>query len=150
MCNLYSIKTKRSDLARKFMLSDNRMAPFEPLPAIFPDHMAPIITQSADKAATTLSARAASTWCFGEACGGTYAAARTTRPSRRSLRVEVHVERLGRCSPDDVLTGEQIDGNDGAHGVMLPEVFRIIRGTALAAAAYPLGWCSLRNGMVFI
>ena len=32
MCNLYSIKTKRSDLARKFMLSDNRMAPFEPLP----------------------------------------------------------------------------------------------------------------------
>jgi hypothetical protein len=30
------------------MLSDNRMAAFEPLPAIFPGHMAPIIKQSAD------------------------------------------------------------------------------------------------------
>jgi putative SOS response-associated peptidase YedK len=35
-------------LARKFGLSDNRMAAFEPLPAIFPGHMAPIIKQSAD------------------------------------------------------------------------------------------------------
>jgi hypothetical protein len=26
MCNLYSIKTRRADLARKFHLSDNRMA----------------------------------------------------------------------------------------------------------------------------
>jgi hypothetical protein len=42
MCNLYSIKTRRADLARKFRLSDNRMAAFEPLPAIFPGHMAPI------------------------------------------------------------------------------------------------------------
>jgi putative SOS response-associated peptidase YedK len=48
VCNLYSIKTKRIDLARKFMLSDNRMAAFEPLNAIFPGHMAPIIKQSAD------------------------------------------------------------------------------------------------------
>ena len=48
MCNLYSIKTKRIDLARKFQLSDNRMAAFEPLSAIFPGHMAPIIKQSAD------------------------------------------------------------------------------------------------------
>jgi putative SOS response-associated peptidase YedK len=48
MCNLYSIKTKRADLARKFRLSDNRMAAFEPLPAIFPGHMAPIIKQSSD------------------------------------------------------------------------------------------------------
>ena len=48
MCNLYSIKTNRAALARKFLLSENRMAAFEPLPAIFPGHMAPIIKQSAD------------------------------------------------------------------------------------------------------
>jgi putative SOS response-associated peptidase YedK len=48
MCNLYSIRTSRGALARKFGLSDNRMAAFEPLPAIFPGHMAPIIKQSAD------------------------------------------------------------------------------------------------------
>jgi putative SOS response-associated peptidase YedK len=50
MCNLYSIKTKRADLARKFVLSDNRMAAFDALPAIFPGHMAPIIKQSEDGA----------------------------------------------------------------------------------------------------
>jgi putative SOS response-associated peptidase YedK len=48
MCNLYSVRTSRGALARKFGLSDNRMAAFEPLPAIFPGHMAPIIKQSAD------------------------------------------------------------------------------------------------------
>jgi putative SOS response-associated peptidase YedK len=48
MCNLYSIKTKRADLARKFRLSDNRIAAFDPLPAIFPGHMAPIIKQSTE------------------------------------------------------------------------------------------------------
>ena len=48
MCNLYSIRTSRAALARRFMLLDNRMAAFEPLPAIFPGHMAPIIKQSAD------------------------------------------------------------------------------------------------------
>ena len=48
MCNLYSVRTSRAALARKFMLSDNRMAAFEPLPAIFPGHMAPIIKQSED------------------------------------------------------------------------------------------------------
>lgn len=48
MCNLYTVRTSRAALARKFMLSDNRMAAFEPLPAIFPGHMAPIIKQSAD------------------------------------------------------------------------------------------------------
>jgi hypothetical protein len=45
MCNLYSIRTSRAVLARMFMVSDNRMAAFEPLPAIFPGHMAPIIKQ---------------------------------------------------------------------------------------------------------
>ena len=48
MCNLYSIKTRRADLARKFRLSDNRMAVFGTLPAIFPSGMAPIIKQSTD------------------------------------------------------------------------------------------------------
>ena len=48
MCNLYSVRTSRAALARKFMLADNRMAAFDALPAIFPGHMAPIIKQSAD------------------------------------------------------------------------------------------------------
>jgi putative SOS response-associated peptidase YedK len=48
VCNLYSVRTSRGVLARKFGLSDNRMVALEPLPAIFPGHMAPIIKQSAD------------------------------------------------------------------------------------------------------
>ena len=48
MCNLYSVRTSRGALARKFGLSDNRMAAFEPLPAIFPGHTAPIIKQGSD------------------------------------------------------------------------------------------------------
>jgi len=48
MCNLYSLRNSRAALARKFRLSDNRMAAFDPLAAIFPGHMAPIIKQSAD------------------------------------------------------------------------------------------------------
>jgi putative SOS response-associated peptidase YedK len=50
MCNLYSIRTSRAALARKFGLSDNRMAAFDPLPAIFPGHTAPIIRQTEDGA----------------------------------------------------------------------------------------------------
>jgi len=50
MCNLYSVRTSRAALARKFGLSDNRMAAFEPLPAIFPGHLAPIIKQNPDGA----------------------------------------------------------------------------------------------------
>src|SRR5688572_8957547 len=50
MCNLYSIKTRRAHLARSFALSDNRMAAFEDLDAIFPGHMAPIIKRSEDGA----------------------------------------------------------------------------------------------------
>ena len=50
MCNLYSIKTRRADLARKFGFSDNRMAAFDPLEAIFPGHIAPIIRRSEDGA----------------------------------------------------------------------------------------------------
>ena len=36
MCNLYSIRASRAALARKFRLSDSRMAAVEPLDAIFP------------------------------------------------------------------------------------------------------------------
>ena len=43
MCNLYSVKTSRKALMDKFRLSDNRIAVFDPLPAIFPGHMAPIV-----------------------------------------------------------------------------------------------------------
>jgi putative SOS response-associated peptidase YedK len=48
MCNLYSIRTSRASLARKFHLSDNRMVMIDALPAIFPGHMAPIIKQTDD------------------------------------------------------------------------------------------------------
>ena len=48
MCNLYPVRTGRAALTRKFGLSDNRMAAFDPLPAIFPGHTAPIIKQSED------------------------------------------------------------------------------------------------------
>src|SRR5262245_21853713 len=48
MCNLYSIRTSRAALARKFNLVDNRMAAFPALPAIFPGHTAPIIKVAAD------------------------------------------------------------------------------------------------------
>jgi putative SOS response-associated peptidase YedK len=48
LCNLHSIRTSRAALARKFPLSDNRMATVDPLPAILPGHAAPIINQSAD------------------------------------------------------------------------------------------------------
>jgi putative SOS response-associated peptidase YedK len=48
MCNLYSIRSNRAALARSFRLSDNRMESFEPLPAIFPGHQAPIIKHGSD------------------------------------------------------------------------------------------------------
>lgn len=48
MCNLYSVKTSRKTLMDKFRLSDNRIAVFDPLPSIFPGHMAPIIKATAE------------------------------------------------------------------------------------------------------
>jgi putative SOS response-associated peptidase YedK len=48
MCNLYSVRTSRAALARKFLVGDNRMEEVPSLPAIFPGHMAPIIKQSID------------------------------------------------------------------------------------------------------
>jgi putative SOS response-associated peptidase YedK len=48
MCNLYSLNKKRDAVARFFRVSHNRAAAFEPVSAIFPGHMAPIIKQSED------------------------------------------------------------------------------------------------------
>jgi putative SOS response-associated peptidase YedK len=48
MCNLYSLNKKRDGVARFFRVSHNRAAAYEPLPAIFPRHVAPVIRQSAD------------------------------------------------------------------------------------------------------
>jgi putative SOS response-associated peptidase YedK len=48
MCNLYSLNKKRDMLARFFRISHNRSAAFEPVPAIFPGHVAPVVRQSAD------------------------------------------------------------------------------------------------------
>ena len=48
MCNLYSLNKKRDAVARFFRVSHNRPAAFEPLSAIFPRHMAPVVRQAAD------------------------------------------------------------------------------------------------------
>src|SRR5262245_1088409 len=48
MCNLYSLNKKRDAVARFFRVSHNRSAAFEPLSAIFPRHMAPVVRHSAD------------------------------------------------------------------------------------------------------
>ena len=48
MCNLYSQTKAREAVARLFRVSDNRAAAFEPLPAIFPGHNAPVVRLAAD------------------------------------------------------------------------------------------------------
>jgi putative SOS response-associated peptidase YedK len=48
MCNLYSLNKKRDAVARFFRVSHNRAASFEPLSAIFPGHLAPVVRQTAD------------------------------------------------------------------------------------------------------
>src|SRR5262249_19298529 len=42
-----------------------------------------------------------------------------------SRYIPVHVESLRRPTADDVFAGEQVDGNDGAHGGALTQVFSI-------------------------
>jgi putative SOS response-associated peptidase YedK len=49
MCNLYSLNKSRDMVARFFRVSHNRAASFEPVPAIFPRHMAPVVRQTVDK-----------------------------------------------------------------------------------------------------
>jgi putative SOS response-associated peptidase YedK len=48
MCNLYSLHKKRDVVARFFRISHNRAASFEPSPAIFPRHVAPVVRCTAD------------------------------------------------------------------------------------------------------
>jgi putative SOS response-associated peptidase YedK len=48
MCNLYSLHKKRDMVARFFRIPHNRAAAFEPSPAIFPRHVAPVIRCTAD------------------------------------------------------------------------------------------------------
>jgi putative SOS response-associated peptidase YedK len=48
MCNLYSLNKKRDAVARFFRVSHKRSASFEPLSAIFPGHVAPIVRQTED------------------------------------------------------------------------------------------------------
>jgi putative SOS response-associated peptidase YedK len=48
MCNLYSLNKKRDAVARFFRVSQNRAAAFEPLVAVFPGHVAPVVRQCAD------------------------------------------------------------------------------------------------------
>ena len=59
-----------------------------------------------------------------------------------SRYIPVHVESLRRPTADDVFAGEQVDGNDGAHGGALTQVFSI----GWAAPDRESSW----NGMVFI
>lgn len=48
MCNLYSITAAREAMLRLFRLGHNRAVAFEPLPAIFPGHIAPVVRLAAD------------------------------------------------------------------------------------------------------
>ena len=48
MCNLYSLNKKRDAIARFFRVSHNRTVAFEPVRAIFPRHLAPVIRRAAD------------------------------------------------------------------------------------------------------
>ena len=48
MCNLYAMTRKDDDLARFLRVSHNRRAAFQPVNAIFPRHIAPVVRYSAD------------------------------------------------------------------------------------------------------
>lgn len=48
MCNLYSLNKKRDAVARFFRVSHNRSVAIEPLPAIFPRHVAPVMRLAED------------------------------------------------------------------------------------------------------
>lgn len=48
MCNLYSLTPKRDDIGRFFRVSHNRSVAFEPVNAIFPRHVAPVVRHAPD------------------------------------------------------------------------------------------------------
>jgi putative SOS response-associated peptidase YedK len=65
MCNLYSLNKKRDAVARFFRVSHNRAHMFEPVPAIFPRHVAPVVR------ATAGSERKIVTMTWGFSCSRT-------------------------------------------------------------------------------
>lgn len=48
MCNLYSMTAARQAVLRLFRVTDNRAAHFDPLPAIFPGHTAPVVRRATE------------------------------------------------------------------------------------------------------
>ena len=48
MCNLYSLNKKRDAVARFLRVSHNRAVSFEPVSAIFPRHVAPVVRHAGD------------------------------------------------------------------------------------------------------
>ncbi len=48
MCNLYSMTANRDAIIRLFRVGHNRAAAFDPAPAIFPGHTAPVVRHAAD------------------------------------------------------------------------------------------------------
>ncbi|MEL6061105.1 MULTISPECIES: SOS response-associated peptidase [unclassified Methylobacterium] len=48
MCNLYSLRTGPAALRRAFGIADDRTGNLPPLPAIFPDQMAPVVRNGVD------------------------------------------------------------------------------------------------------
>jgi putative SOS response-associated peptidase YedK len=48
VCNLYSLTKARDAIARLFAVPHNRATAYEPLPAIFPGHAAPVVRVGAD------------------------------------------------------------------------------------------------------
>ena len=48
MCNLYSLTPKRDAVAQFFRVSHNRSVAFQPVNAIFPRHIAPLVRRTAD------------------------------------------------------------------------------------------------------
>jgi len=57
MCNLYSLTRSVEAIRRLFRIPHNRAAAFEPLPAVFPGHSAPVIRLASDgeRELTTMS-----------------------------------------------------------------------------------------------
>lgn len=57
MCNLYSVTRNREAIARLFRVDRDQTGNQPPLPAIFPDQLAPVIRQDRDGARTMLNMR---------------------------------------------------------------------------------------------
>ena len=49
MCNLYAMTNKNDDLGRFFRVSHTQLPALQPVNAIFPRHVAPVIPQSEDR-----------------------------------------------------------------------------------------------------